>query len=214
MRFQKQLSAINTYFAHSASRMHKLHEMEQILTDPIVKPQKLYEIRWLSMYLAVDAIHKCLPSLTTVFSNEAVSGDPTALGLYDTLVSYQFLGLLHFYNDVLFLLWKLSKTFQMDDISFASIQPTVLSVIGAFGRYEISENGKFGEHNIVFSDRDKISLTSFKHKLLSSLISNLKSRFPDLGALAAFKVLDPKMYIPVHVRPTFHYMARKSFQFF
>ena len=74
----------------------------------------------------------------------------------------------------------------MNDISFASIQPTVLSVIGALegmmstdGPFlkpfliEISENGKFGEHNIVFSDRDKISLSSFKHKLLSSLISNL-----------------------------------------
>jgi len=70
VRFQKQLSAIYTYLAHSASRMHKLHEMEQILNDPIVRPHRLYEIQWLSMYLAVDAIRKCLPSLIAVFSHE------------------------------------------------------------------------------------------------------------------------------------------------
>ena len=98
--------------------MHKLHEMERVLTDPIVRPQKLYEIRWLSMYLAVDAIRKCLLFLEILY---------IALGLYNTLVSYQFLGLLHFYNYV---------------ISFASIQSTVHSVIGAL-KGMLSTDGPF-----------------------------------------------------------------------
>ena len=82
VRFQKPLSAVYAYFAHLAVQMHKLIEMEHVLNDSIIRPQKLYEIRWLSMYTAVDTIRKCLPSLITVFSNEAAAGDPTALGLY------------------------------------------------------------------------------------------------------------------------------------
>ena len=157
------------------------------------------------MYTAVDAIRKCLPSLITVFSNEAAAGDPTALGLHKTVTSFRFLVMLHLYNDVLFILSKLSKTFQLDDISFASIQPIVLSVISALedmmcndGPFlkaffsGITESGKFAEHSVAFSDQEKTGLSSFKKSFLSTLIVNLKTRFPDLGILSAFKILDPQ----------------------
>ena len=205
MRFQKQLSAVYTYFAHSAVRMHKLIEIELLLNDPIIRPQKLYENRWLSMYTAVDAIHKCLPSLITVISNEAAAEGPTALGLHKTVTSFRFLVMLHLYNDVLLILSKLSKTFQVDDVSFASIQPTVLSVTsaledmmcndGAFLKAFFSgiiESGKLvAEHSVAFSDQEKTGLSSFKQSFLSTLIVNLKTCFPDLGILSAFKILDP-----------------------
>ena len=56
----------------------------------------------------------------------------------------------------------------------------------------ITESGKFAEHSVAFSDREKIGLSSFKQSFLSALILNLKTRFPDLGILSAFKILDPQ----------------------
>ena len=56
----------------------------------------------------------------------------------------------------------------------------------------ITESDKFAEHAVAFSDQEKTGLSSFKQSFLSALIVNLKTRFPDLGILSAFKILDPQ----------------------
>ena len=64
--------------------------------------------------------------------NEATSAhDPVARGNTQEVKKFKFLATLHLLDDVIFLLTKLSKVFQKENVDFSIIAPMVQSTIEA-----------------------------------------------------------------------------------
>ena len=64
--------------------------------------------------------------------NEATSAhDPVARGNIQEVKKFKFLATLHLLDDVIFLLTKLSKVFQKENVDFSIIAPMVQSTIEA-----------------------------------------------------------------------------------
>ena len=125
-QYQKSLSAIYTYFSHSSVHTEGLTEVQRILEEPEIKMKRLYQVRWLSFDVTVDAVLRSIPALVTFFEHEAQQGDPTAIGIHSCICSYKFLTITHFVKDILSILTKLSLTFQLTDIDMSVIQPKVI----------------------------------------------------------------------------------------
>ena len=89
-RYTKCIGAIYSHFSRSASRLHSLREIQDVINDPKLAYQQIYAIRWLSLQHAVESIQKTLNSLAIYFQQEAAEGDPTAIGLTRKLTSFVF----------------------------------------------------------------------------------------------------------------------------
>ena len=66
-QYQKSLSATYTYFSHSSVHTEGLTEVQRILEEPEIKMKRLYQVRWLSFDVTVDAVLRSIPALVTFF---------------------------------------------------------------------------------------------------------------------------------------------------
>lgn len=210
VKFQRYLVSIYSYFRHSTNRVHDLQEIERILEDPTLKYQPVYEVRWMSLHLAVQAVRRTLNSLITFLENEVASEhDPAARGILEEVRKYEFLATVHLLDDVLLLLTKLSKVFQRENIDFSIIAPMVHSTTSAIKAMKTvpgpilksfqDEVGTVDGITPTFKGKEiKLSSTSkeqFKRMSLTfidKVVDNLKQRFPEVDTITAMKLLDPQ----------------------
>ena len=98
-QYQKSLSIIYSYFCHSCVHTEQLAAIQRVLEDPEIRIKRLYQVRWLSFDIAVDAVLRSLQSLMMFFEHAANKGDPTAVGIHSCITTYKFLGLTHLIKD-------------------------------------------------------------------------------------------------------------------
>ena len=58
------------FFKASANCTGQLASVQTLLEEPNLKIKEVHEVRWLSVYLAVQTGYKCLDSLITYFTTE------------------------------------------------------------------------------------------------------------------------------------------------
>ena len=168
----------------------------------------LYQVRWLSFDVTVDAVLRSIPALVTFFEHEAQQSDPTAIGIHSCICSYKFLTLTHFVKDILSILTKLSLTFQLTDIDVSVIQPKVIAAVDALDNMKTEDgpflkefkiaydNGDYVLYNISDSTSQRTSFNTARRQFIDALKINLSNRFIDTGLLSAFKIVYPKHYPP------------------
>ena len=100
----------------------------------------IYQVRWLSFDIAVDAVLRSLKSLMMFFEHAANEGDPTAVGIHSCITTYKFLALTHLIKDILSVLTKLSLTFQSQQVDISLVHSNVTAAIDALDNM-ISHSG-------------------------------------------------------------------------
>ena len=100
----------------------RMKALADVLDLPTVRFKKLYDIRWLSLGQAVEAVAHNYPVLMTLLSNLAAeTDDALVFGLYHKLRQYRVIATLHFLADAIKVTNHLSLIFQYRDVNFGSI---------------------------------------------------------------------------------------------
>lgn len=89
--------------------------------------------RWLSVDLASSKLRKIVvPVLVTLKAAVKHIGDAQSVGLYTVVRSYWFLATLLFFKDVMPVLAKLFKQFQLEDVDFAIVMDEIPRAVSVF----------------------------------------------------------------------------------
>ena len=106
--------------------MARLHTIQEILNDPIIKLREAKDVRWLSHEHAIKAVIRILPSLITSLEREASERDePTAVGLVRVVKTYYFIASCYLLSLVLPHINRLSLLFQAKSVDLALLRPTL-----------------------------------------------------------------------------------------
>ena len=212
VRLEGVLKAIYSHFSHSSCRMEQLKEIFQLVERKFVRIHKIYDIRWLSRYEAVNAIITAYQPLLLYFENISDT-DVTAEGLAKQMRSYRFYVTLHFLLDVLFTMAQLNKTFQIQGYHPYSALKKVEETCKALESRYLGETvrwGPFASKSIkaiedgtfeVNSDYSRggrgSSIDVAKQteqdavRFVRCVVDNLHSRFPDVELYKAAMIFDP-----------------------
>ena len=106
---QEILSGIYNYVQGSANRLQQFEDIATLLEVDSLKFKKTFDIRWLSMGECVSAVVRNYKALLVYLSQDAVSGNPVAIGLDKQLRKYKFVALLYLSADILTATNHLSK---------------------------------------------------------------------------------------------------------
>lgn len=199
--FGTHLVTLYYHFANSPVREAALHEIQEIMEEPVLHLKRAIHTRWLSHDQAVASIQRTLPSLLTTLEREAAEkDDAVARGLLQALKCYKFVATLFLLSDVLPLLSKLSLIFQKEDIDLGIIKPVVSSTIASIkllrdkpGVYlkQLDE----AVHKLTTDFRLKVSCSSkadfqsVREAYIDKLVSNLEEWFAESDLLGSLVTL-------------------------
>ena len=125
-RFDSHLITLFYYFKNSAVREAALHQIQEIMDEPVLRLKRAVSTRWLSHDLAVASIRRTLVSLLTTLERAVVENDDAvARGLLHAMKSYKFVATLYLLSDVLPILTTLSLVFQKESVCLTAILPSV-----------------------------------------------------------------------------------------
>ena len=197
--------------------MEQLKEIFQIVERKFVKIHKLYDIRWLSRYEAVQALVKAYDPLLLYFENISCD-DSTAEGLAKQMRHYRFYVTMHFILDVLSIMSQLNKTFQIKGIhpysALNKVDETCKALSSRYlgdtnhtirwGPYasksiQSVEEGSFKIDTIEYEDitvrrvKENIKKETEKDAMafVRSVVHNLNNRFPNVELFKAACIFDP-----------------------
>ncbi|CAJ0905862.1 7080_t:CDS:2, partial [Entrophospora sp. SA101] len=141
---------------------------------PLLKVKQIYDIRWLSWYDAVKTF-------------------------------------LYFLYDILGYLSELSKVFQKRFIRFSDLQPTIEATLEKIQHEYLEDNPRLGynlsgfltnisptsnlyigNHKLIFNNGYEDDLMVDICEFASSIIVEIKERFPNPKLLSAMKILNPQ----------------------
>lgn len=107
-----------------------LHEIQEILNEPVLLLKKAIYTRWLSHDQAITAIRRTMPSLLATLEREATEKqDAVASGLVRAMKTYNFIATVYLLSDVLPHLTTLSLLFQRQSVDLSVVQPQVTATI-------------------------------------------------------------------------------------
>ena len=212
VRLESVLKAIYSHFSHSSCRIEQLKEIFQLVERKFVRIHKIYDIRWLSRYEAVNAIVTAYQPLLLYFENISDT-DVTAEGLAKQMRSYRFFVTLHFLLDVLSTMAQLNKTFQIQGYhpysALKKVEETCKALAsrylgetvrwGPFASKSIKqiEDGTFEVNSDDSRGRRGSSIEVAKQtekdavEFVRCVVDNLRSRFPDVELYKAAMIFDP-----------------------
>lgn len=204
VEYQTVLTGIFYFFKSSAKRCHHLYEIQTVLNEPHLKVKEVHEVRWLSVYLAVETVYKILDLLITFFTQDK---DAKSKGYAKKLIQYDFISSTYLLMDVLPVVTKLCLLFQRTDLDVSLVKVNVDSckkdrvkikegVPGSAPHLEqLSEDLKLNKGKYVFKGNHIVqgekNLDSLKIKFIDSIIHKLEEIFPedDSNVIYSFAVL-------------------------
>ena len=86
--YQSVLTGIFYYFKGSAVRTHKLSDIQTLLDEPTLKVKEIHQVRWMSVFIAVQTIYKTLDSLITYFTQDK---DAKGKGYQKKMIQHDFI---------------------------------------------------------------------------------------------------------------------------
>ena len=188
--YQSVLTGIFYFFKHSANRVHKLIDTQAILNDPQLKVKEVHQVRWMSIYLAVETVYKILDSLITFFNQDK---DPKSKGFAKKMIQYDFIATTCLLMDVLPVVTELCLLFQKANLDVSLVKVSVDNCIRQLTEikegksphlYKLQNSDFSMEHGkVVFKGnhivQGKQNIDSIKVKFIDAILGNLSRRFPD-----------------------------------
>ena len=198
-KFDKSLNQVYTFFSHSSARTAELKEMQSLLDHPQLKLYRgQQDMCWLSLENAVTALRRCFKPVKAVLEHEGAEGEATAIGLSVQLGKPEYIITLHLLSDVLDILSSLSCVCQSVDLNLLGVETLVNDKIAALEkiREDVFMGGFMMDAQTDYpSEMSRINRATFKGKAesyLSTLIANLKRRFPHVHLLSLLGYLQPQ----------------------
>ena len=68
--YQETLTGIFYFFKSSSLRHDRLENIQKLLDEATLKIREVHEVRWMSIYKAVETVYYCMDSLITIFSTD------------------------------------------------------------------------------------------------------------------------------------------------
>lgn len=216
-KLKNQINALFVYFHGSPKRQGRLEAAFSVLEDkPSLKLQRPSDTRWLACDEAIQVVKKSLNPLSIVLQEISNEGDATALGLATLLTKYEFVAAVFFMAEIMPILSRLSKTFQIENIDFSSIKPSLDRAQHSIATLKTLSESKSADWQGELVDWEKECLVAvnghdiehflskFALPFIKAVETNLSERFPDhdISILSAGAVFDPNK---VPVDPTVRY---------
>ena len=98
-RFDNHLITLFYYFKNSPVREAALHQIQEIMEEPVLRLKRAVYTRWLSHDQAVTSIRRCLSSLLTALERAAAEDDAVARGLLYAMKTYKFVAALYLLSE-------------------------------------------------------------------------------------------------------------------
>ena len=193
------------FFKASANRTGQLASVQTLLEEPNLKIKEAHEVRWLSVYLAVQTVYKCLDSLITYFTTDK---DAKSKGFSKKLIQHDFIGTTYLLMDVLPVISELCLIFQKSDLDVAMVQVSIEHCKSSLEKLKAGEvphdtymEQLQNEHLTVESDKvyfkgthlvqGKRNIDSIKQKFIDAILRKLDERFPanESNVMFSFGVL-------------------------
>lgn len=174
------------HFANSPVREAALHEMPEIVEEPVLRLKKAIYTRWLPHDQAVTATRCTLPSLLTILKRVVVEKhDAVACGLVHAIKCYKFVATIYLLSDVLPLLSTLSLVFQKEDVDLCMVKPLVAATFASLKVLRNKPGGYLKELDETVGTDFGLRVTEdlkqgFQHdireKYIDKLVENLENR--------------------------------------
>ncbi|CAG8836298.1 24645_t:CDS:1, partial [Racocetra persica] len=131
---KSMLKKIHVFFSNSSKRIQILSTYQETLNNPQLKILKIFDVRWLSLYEAVNnicfSIEPLLDTLLhTISESKNQKTQYSIFDLYSDLCNWQTLAFFYFLQDILAELAILSKFFQTRFLYFYDIYPIIQNTI-------------------------------------------------------------------------------------
>ena len=209
---EELMSRIYNFFKKSSTRTQELKNYQELLDCPQYKIKKIYKIRWLSWYEAIKNVCDTLPALIEMLSNDY---SEVSVNLYEDLCNWRMIGFFYFLYDILSHLTKLSKFFQRENLRFCDIRPMIEGTINSIEKEYVNINDaqhffgvnfqnlmiitnpfnsppNIGSHSLKFTNEDYDDLIVDIYRYSSSVVEEIKNRFPNVELIDSFKILNPR----------------------
>jgi len=207
--FNNTIHSLCKYFRKSCKKTQILEEEEESILENHLKLIRPLDIRWLSVYIAIEKIFEIYPALISAL--EIIIEDNACLvaeGLLTRLKSFHFVSLLHIFTDLLTFLDFLNKIFQKENLKYSEACREIKSILnnlerlsssddhGSYFSQFIQQNNEEGPckfHNIELTHLYGSNMESMKvrsKELQKELLDHLKKRFPYREDIEPFKIFD------------------------
>ena len=70
--FADILSSLYYHFEKSAVRSNKLHEVQEVLQEPVLSVKEVHSVRWIALFNALTTIYRCWASIATTLTHDAL----------------------------------------------------------------------------------------------------------------------------------------------
>ncbi|XP_070550531.1 uncharacterized protein C17orf113-like [Ptychodera flava] len=193
--YKKTVNNIFNFFKYSATRYHRLRELNKILeSEGVLSLKEPCSVRWLSFGRAVKIFYDNWPAIFMEFDEEAAQRDnAVAGGLLKQIKQYSFLAITHLLMDVLPIMDRCNLVLEREDVNLVTIKPMVQSTIASLQL--LLESDSLGEHESKLTREIKnnvycgLSLTfaaanhiegyaNVRCDFITYLIERLRARFP------------------------------------
>ena len=201
--YQSVLTGIFYFFKASANRTQRLSEIQILLDEPVLKVKEVHQVRWMSVFLAVETVYKTLDSLITLFTDDK---DAKAKGYGKKMIQHDFIATTYLLMDVLPVVTELCLVFQKADLDVSLVKVSVDHCKKVLNDIKSGDNqghlhklqnedftverGKvvFKGNHIV---QGKQNIDSIKVKFIDAVLDRLSQRFPedDSNIMYAFAAL-------------------------
>ena len=218
-KVQETMIGIFNFYNYSAVRYNKIRELTKIMNVHVKRFKKPTQVRWLSVYEAVEAVHGALSVLYIALEHEATSGSGAsgegsakAKGLKVIIQSYKFLATLCLLKEVLHGVTRCSKVFQSDVIdidkmdtmltvtrqhiqSFQQADPNSLEELHSTLRGQCDQNNNAGPFVFKgievtkYNEQERVAFASLRNRFLNNLEIEFNKRFQE-NDLRVLKDLD------------------------
>eukprot|EP00898_Chlorokybus_atmophyticus_P008725 jgi/Chlat1/8854/Chrsp91S08181 len=204
-----EISALFAWLVCAPKRYEMLNFLQEEVGGSVLNLQKSSSVQWLARHNCINSLRKCLHEVLPLL-------EPDDPALHERLQSYTFLFAIHYLSDILGRLSRLSRTFQSESASLATVEHTITSVMGCIREEYLietptlgpeggylrefldmieSSGGMFHDHSVRYAGEDDHAVClSFVREFAAAVVDNLHERFPQRELFSAMRVLVPKMY--------------------
>lgn len=204
-KFKDYLRQIFNFFHKSPVRSASLNEIQNLLNQPHMSIKMASDTRWLSHDAAIHSLRESLVSVVAALEREAAEkNEATAVGLLKFMKSYEFVGSLLMFSDVLPILSKLSKAWQKKDINFTVIKEILEATKQTLTQLKNHPGNYFSSFSLKLTNEwkdfgikeDSAKIRSFKENIydvfFNNLLIHLERRFPNMDIYEAFSIFNPE----------------------
>ena len=206
--YDKILKNIYGYFSSSYKRLLNLKLIQNTLEEPELVLLKIISTRWLSFSNVINNFHQIIESVKGALLDDSIQSN-TALELLST-IDEEFEIITMFLADFFFILSKLIRAFQSDQVTLSDVQNNINITIEAIQTQFIGNDGinptygtnlqdYLSQHNIPI-----LNIPSFISDFANAIITSLKNRFPDRELYWAMGIYDPQQ-LPTNNKDLINY---------